>query len=92
MTTEPTQPQPEMGSAQTNGLGPSQGHRRRRRRRKNKSSQQPGTPQPQQAQAQPPQMQAPPQPLKLQPDTGEALRVTDVPLEYVWLHALPQLM
>lgn len=62
MTTEPTQPQPEMGSAQTNGLGPSQGHRRRRRRRKNKSSQQPGTPQPQQAQAQPPQMQAPPQP------------------------------
>jgi hypothetical protein len=37
-------------------------------------------------------LQAPPQPLKLQPDTGEALRVTDVPLEYVWLQVLPQLM
>ena len=56
MTTEPTQPQPEMGPAQTNGLGQSQGHRRRRRRRKNKSSQ-PGAPQLQpqpQAQAAPP--------------------------------------
>jgi hypothetical protein len=61
MTTEPTQPQQEMGPAPTNGLGPSQGHRRRRRRRKNKSSQQPGAPQPQLVQAQPPQMQAPPQ-------------------------------
>jgi hypothetical protein len=37
-------------------------------------------------------LQAPPQPLKLQPDTGEAFKVTDVPLEYVWLHAPPQLM
>ena len=64
MTTEPTQPQPESGPAQTNGLGQSQGHRRRRRRRKNKSSQQ-GAPQAQPQQAQPqPQMQAvpPPQP------------------------------
>ena len=49
MTTEPTQPQPEMGPAQANGQGQSQGHRRRRRRRKNKSSQQ-GAPQAQQAQ------------------------------------------
>jgi hypothetical protein len=58
-----------MGPAPTNGLGPSQGHRRRRRRRKNKSSQQPGAPQPQQAQPQPPQMQAPPaqQPSQLKP-------------------------
>jgi hypothetical protein len=55
MTTEPTQPQPEMGPAQANGQGQSQGHRRRRRRRKNKSSQ-PGAPQ-----AQQPQMQQPPQ-------------------------------
>ena len=66
MTTEPTQPQPEMGPAQANGLGPSQGHRRRRRRRKNKSSQQ-GAPQaqnaPQPQQGQPPmQQQAPSQP------------------------------
>src|ERR1035438_5908838 len=60
MTTEPTQPQPEMGPAPTNGLGPSQGHRRRRRRRKNKSSQ-PGAPQAQQAQPQQAQ-QAPPPP------------------------------
>ena len=51
MTTEPTQPQPEMGPAQANGQGQSQGHRRRRRRRKNKSSQQ-GAPQAQQAQPQ----------------------------------------
>ena len=60
MTTEPTQPQSEMGPAPANGLGPSQGHRRRRRRRKNKSSQQ-GAPQAQQG-AQAPQMQAPPPP------------------------------
>lgn len=61
MTTEPTQPQQEMGPAQTNGLGQSQGHRRRRRRRKNKSSQQ-GAPQLQQPQPQQTQslMQAPP--------------------------------
>jgi len=61
MTIEPTQPQPEMGPSQTNGLGPSQGHRRRRRRRKNKSSQQ-GAPQTQNAQQNQPQMQAPPPP------------------------------
>jgi len=60
MTTEPTQPQQEMGQAPANGQGQSQGHRRRRRRRKNKSSQQ-GAPQGQQGQPQP-QGQAPPQP------------------------------
>jgi hypothetical protein len=62
MTTESTQPQPELGLAPNNGQVQSQGHRRRRRRRKNKSSQ-PGAPQNQQGpQAQPPpppQMQAP---------------------------------
>ena len=63
MTTEPTQPQPEMGPAQTNGLGQSQGHRRRRRRRKNKSSQQ-GPPQPQLAQPQ--LLQTPPSPQPVQ--------------------------
>ena len=66
MTTEPTQPQPEMGPAQANGQGQSQGHRRRRRRRKNKSSQPGGAAplQPQQMQAAPPQAaaQKPPQP------------------------------
>jgi hypothetical protein len=35
---------------------------------------------------------APLQPLKLQPVKGDALRVTGVPLEYVWLQLLPQLM
>lgn len=58
MTTEPTQPQPETGSAPDNGQAaqaPTQGHRRRRRRRKNRSSQQNGQ------QGQQPQMQAPPQ-------------------------------
>jgi hypothetical protein len=54
MTTEPTQPQPELGPAPDNGQVQSQGHRRRRRRRKNKSSQQ-GAPQnPQAQQGQPP--------------------------------------
>ena len=66
MTTEPTQPQPEMGPAQANGQGQSQGHRRRRRRRKNKSSQPGGAAplQPQQMQPAPPQaaVQKPPQP------------------------------
>ncbi|MGD0732618.1 MAG: response regulator [Terracidiphilus sp.] len=67
MTTESTQPQPELGSAPANGQGQSQGHRRRRRRRKNKSSQLNGAQgQQPQAQGQPPQaqpaMQAPPQP------------------------------
>jgi hypothetical protein len=66
MTTEPTIPQPELGSAPANGQGQSQGHRRRRRRRKNKSNQPGGQPQGQIQQNQPqpaqPQMQAPPQP------------------------------
>ncbi len=61
MTTESTPPQNETGPAQTNGLGPSQGHRRRRRRRKNKSTQQ-GAPQAQQGQPQMQPAQAPPQP------------------------------
>ena len=49
MTTESTQPQPELGPSPANGQGQSQGHRRRRRRRKNKSTH-PGA---QQAQGQP---------------------------------------
>jgi hypothetical protein len=64
MTTELTQPQPELGPAPANGQGQSQGHRRRRRRRKNKTSQQ-SAPQGQQIQSQPPSqpaMQAPQQP------------------------------
>ncbi len=65
MTTESTQPQPELGPAQANGQGQSQGHRRRRRRRKNKSSQQ-GAPQAQQ-QPQPQAQPAPPQPQQAQP-------------------------
>jgi len=62
MTTESTQPQPELGSAPAAGPGQSQGHRRRRRRRKNKNSQA-GAPQAQQAQ---PQVQ-PPAPPQAQP-------------------------
>ena len=60
MTTETTQPQPEVGPAPDNGQAPLQGHRRRRRR-KNKSSQQ-GAPQAPlaQTQQQPPPQQAPP--------------------------------
>jgi hypothetical protein len=62
MTTELTQPQPELGPATDNGQAPSPGHRRRRRRRKNKSSQQ-SAPQAQQPQVQPlPQAQGQPQP------------------------------
>jgi hypothetical protein len=65
MTTESTQPQPELGPAPDNGQGQSQGHRRRRRRRKNKSTQHGGQPQqqaqPMQSQPQPaPQPKAPP--------------------------------
>ena len=74
MTTESTQPQPEVGPSPANGPGQSQGHRRRRRRRKNKSGrpgaapaqvpqlqQQPQqAPQAPQAQAPPPKPQAPP--------------------------------
>jgi hypothetical protein len=55
MTTEPTQPQAELGPSPANGQGQSQGHRRRRRRRKNKSSH---TGAPQAQQGQPPQPQA----------------------------------
>jgi hypothetical protein len=54
MTTEPTQPQSELGPVQAIGQGQSQGHRRRRRRRKNKSSQQ-SAPQMQQPTAQQPE-------------------------------------
>ncbi len=53
MTTESTQPQPELGSAPDNGQVQSQGHRRRRRRRKNKSNQQGSQPNPQAQQGQP---------------------------------------
>jgi hypothetical protein len=60
MTTESTQPQPELGPAPDNGQVQSQGHRRRRRRRKNKSSQQGGQQNQPAQQAQPPQP-APPQ-------------------------------
>jgi hypothetical protein len=80
MTTELTQPQPEVGPAPDNGQVPSQGHRRRRRRRKNKSSQQnaqqvqqPQNQQPQQPQGQsqpqapPPIQQKPPQNNQNQP-------------------------
>ena len=66
MTTEPTIPQPELGSVPANGQGQSQGHRRRRRRRKNKPNQPGGQPQGQIQQNQPqpaqPQMQAASQP------------------------------
>jgi hypothetical protein len=67
MTTESTQPQPELGPAPDNGPVQSQGHRRRRRRRKNKGAapvamqgQQPqqGPPPPQ---PQPQMQQRPPQ-------------------------------
>ncbi len=62
MTTELTQPLPEVGPAPDNGQAPSQGHRRRRRRRKNKSSQQ-SAPQAQQA----PMQQQPQPPAQAQP-------------------------
>jgi hypothetical protein len=70
MTTESTQPQPELGPAPDHGQVQSQGHRRHRRRRKNKSTQQ-GVPQNHQAQqVQPqPQMQAPP-PKPVHPGQG----------------------
>jgi hypothetical protein len=67
MTTESTQPQPELGPAPDNGPVQSQGHRRRRRRRKNKSSQQ-GAAQLQSAQMPPqPPAQMPPQAPSAQP-------------------------
>ncbi len=68
MTTETTQPQPEMGPAPDNGQAsqaPTPGHRRRRRRRKNRSSQQNAQQGPAASDAaattgpQPPQPQAP---------------------------------
>lgn len=67
MTTESTQPQPEVGASPANGQGQSQGHRRRRRRRKNKSSHSGAGPQQpqqglQQGQGQPAQPQAGPKP------------------------------
>jgi hypothetical protein len=62
MTTESTQPQPELGPAPDNGQVQSQGHRRRRRRRKNKSSQQGAQPNQPAAQQAQPQQPAPPQP------------------------------
>lgn len=69
MTTESTQPQPEVGPTPANGQGQSQGHRRRRRRRKNKSNRQGSGPvqnaqnqQPGQAAQAQPQAQAPPPP------------------------------
>src|SRR5579859_1221835 len=69
MTTESTQPQPELGPSPANGQGQSQGHRRRRRRRKNKSNR-PGVSPVQAGQNQQPQpMQAPapvPQPQQAQ--------------------------
>lgn len=61
MTTESTQPQPELGPSPANGQGQSQGHRRRRRRRKNKSNRQ-GVAQAQTAQNQPLQQGQPTQP------------------------------
>ncbi|MGP8252266.1 MAG: response regulator [Terracidiphilus sp.] len=67
MTTESTQPQPELGPAPDNGPVQSQGHRRRRRRRKNKGAQQGAmqNQQPQQSQPlqqpQPQMQQRPPQ-------------------------------
>ncbi len=61
MTTESTQPQPELGPSPANGLGQSQGHRRRRRRRKNKSNR-PGAPQAQNGQNQQVTQGQPPQP------------------------------
>ncbi len=69
MTTESTQPQPDLGPAPDNGPVQSQGHRRRRRRRKNKSSQQ-GAAQQQSTQMQP-QMQ-PPSPMQMQPQAPPA--------------------
>ena len=77
MTTDLTQPQPEMGPVPDNGQAPSQGHRRRRRRRKNKSSQQ-SAPQAQPGQMQQPQQQPqqqvqqpPPQQKQAQPHQNQ---------------------
>jgi hypothetical protein len=61
MTTESTQPQPELGPAPDNGPVQSQGHRRRRRRRKNKGTPQAATQNQQPQQGQPPPQTPPPQ-------------------------------
>jgi hypothetical protein len=71
MTTESTQPQPELGPAPANGQGQSQGHRRRRRRRKNKTSQA-NAPQTQQAQAQAQPQPVAPSPAPPQPRAAAA--------------------
>jgi hypothetical protein len=65
MTTESTQPQPELGPAPDNGPVQSHGHRRRRRRRKNKGAQQGAMQNQQPQQGQPPQ-QPPPPPSQMQ--------------------------
>jgi hypothetical protein len=61
MTTEPTQPQAELGPSPANGQGANQGHRRRRRRRKNKSNRPGAGPMPVPAQAGQSQAAGPPQ-------------------------------
>jgi CheY-like chemotaxis protein len=74
MTTESTQPQPEVGASPGASQGQSQGHRRRRRRRKNKSSHAGGA-QMQPQQTQPAQGQPQPQPVAAprppQPQQGQ---------------------
>ena len=60
MTTDLTQPQPEVGPTPDNGQVQSHGHRRRRRRRKNKSGQPPAQAQQAQMQQSPPQAQPKP--------------------------------
>jgi len=74
MTTDPTQPQSEMGPPQANGQGQSQGHRRRRRRRKNKSMQQGAQPQGPQPQAQQPQPPPQPQASQARPQQQQHMR------------------
>jgi len=66
MTTEPTQPQPEVGPSPANGQCANQGHRRRRRRRKNKSNRPGAGPMAGQAQAGQNQAGGPSQPAQPQ--------------------------
>lgn len=75
MTTESTQPQPELGPSPANGQGQSQGHRRRRRRRKNKSNRQGAGPV-QNAQNQQPQAG---QPVQAQPPAPPPAPVQSAP-------------
>ncbi|HTX74595.1 MAG TPA: hypothetical protein VMD29_00225 [Terracidiphilus sp.] len=70
MTTEPTQPQGEVGASPASSQGQSQGHRRRRRRRKNKSSHA-GVPQMQQPQGSPQPQAAAPKPQQGQHGQGQ---------------------